>query len=116
VPHIVTGQYTPGRNPAHTVGCFAASVIAAAYVTARVRLASGSVWPAAVFHATWNAEIQGSFDRFTESGTAALWTGESGILVALTSLLLAALLALRPLTVRLSPSTEWGTPRRLITM
>lgn len=50
---------------------------------ARLRLASGSVWPAIIGHASWNATIQGVFDFSTVQSPTALWVGESGVLVAL---------------------------------
>jgi hypothetical protein len=51
------------------------------------------VWPAVVYHAAWNALIQGSFDAFTAGGNASrttnVWTGESGVLVVLVNVALA---------------------------
>jgi hypothetical protein len=54
------------------------------------RLESGSIWPAVVGHAAWNAVILGAFDGSTRPRRAGLWAGESGILVALTSAALVA--------------------------
>jgi membrane protease YdiL (CAAX protease family) len=52
-----------------------------------VRLRTGSVWPAVAMHAAWNAIIQGPFDRSSVGPGATVWVGESGILVAVASLL-----------------------------
>ena len=50
------------------------------------RLATGSVWPAVLLHATWNTVIHGAFDPDTLGdrplAVQNLWVGESGILVA----------------------------------
>ncbi len=45
-----------------------------------LRLTSGSVWPAVLLHASWNAVIQGAFDASSRGGKT--WIGESGVLVA----------------------------------
>jgi uncharacterized protein len=50
---------------------------------ARIRLESGSIWPAIIGHSAWNATIQGVFDFSTVPDPDSLWIGESGILVAL---------------------------------
>ena len=46
-------------------------------------LETGSVWPVVYAHATWNAIIQGPFDGASKGPDAALWIGESGILVVI---------------------------------
>ena len=105
LPLIVSGQYAVGRLSWLSPPLFALTVIAASFVFARVRIESGSVWPAVLLHSAWNALIQGTFDTFTAGGDAghgsALWTGESGILVAVTTALFAWFLARRaPLSAR----------------
>jgi len=89
---------------------FVLSIMPAALVHARVRLTSGSVWPAIVAHASWNSIIQGAFDRTTVGGGAShtvnVWVGESGVLVAITSWVIAALLVHGPWTMRRSPRDE----------
>src|SRR3712207_7572651 len=50
------------------------------YVIARLRLESGSVWPAVVLHAAWNHIIQQLFDPATTGAGATLWVGESGVI------------------------------------
>jgi membrane protease YdiL (CAAX protease family) len=110
LPLIVSGQYAAGPRPALSALLFAMSVTAAAYVAARVRLESGSLWPAVLLHASWNSLIQGTFDRFTRGGDAAhtstIWTGESGIVVVAIDVLLALALVVRPWPVRRSPNAE----------
>ncbi len=110
MPLIVSGQYAAGRYPILSAGMFLVSIVAAGYVVARARLESGSVWPAVVFHSAWNAIIQGSFDRYTAGGDTShgstIWTGEGGILVAVTSAVVALALMLRAWPVRLRPRAE----------
>jgi membrane protease YdiL (CAAX protease family) len=55
---ILRGQYAAGPPPLLSALLFTLSVTGAGYVAARVRLESGSLWPAAVFHSSWNALIQ----------------------------------------------------------
>jgi membrane protease YdiL (CAAX protease family) len=95
MPLIFAGVYAVGRVPWLSPPTFAVTIIAASFVFARVRLESGSVWPAVLLHSSWNALIQGTFDKFTHGGDAghALWTGESGPLVAGFTVLYAWLLA-----------------------
>ena len=110
VPLIVSGQYAAGPYPALSAVLFVLCVTAAAYVAARVRLESGSVWPAVALHASWNALIQSSFDRFTQGGDpshgSTIWTGESGILVVTFAVLFSLPVVIRPWPVRRSPKEE----------
>jgi uncharacterized protein len=118
VPLIVSGQYAAGRYPLLSALLFVPSVTCAGYIAARLRLVSGSVWPAVFFHAAWNAIIQSSFDRYTAGGSShghTLWTGESGILVVGVSVLV-VLLVLRfdpPFALRRTVSGAPGEPVRL---
>jgi uncharacterized protein len=65
-------------------------------VFGRLRLATGSVWPAIVLHAAWNSVIQGPWDGATASAGRLLCTGESPILLVLTLLLAMISIARRP--------------------
>jgi CAAX protease family protein len=62
---------------------FTLVVVLFAYVLARLRLESGSIWPVIVCHAAWNAVMLNTFAAFTTGAMAGLWTGESGILTVL---------------------------------
>jgi uncharacterized protein len=79
VPLILTGQYAAGENHTISAALFVAGVSAAGCAIGFLRLSSGSVWPAVVLHAAWNAVIQGAFDASSKGGKA--WIGESGLLV-----------------------------------
>jgi membrane protease YdiL (CAAX protease family) len=110
VPLIVSGIYAAGPSPVLSALIFVPNVVAAGYLAARLRLESGSVWPAVAYHASWNALIQGSFDRYTSGGggvrTTSIWVGESGLLVVAVNVAVVALLTLRPWPVRRSPREE----------
>jgi membrane protease YdiL (CAAX protease family) len=79
VPLILTGQYAAGENHVMSAVLFVAGVSAAGCAIGFLRLSSGSVWPAVLLHASWNAVIQGVFDASSKGGKT--WIGESGILV-----------------------------------
>jgi membrane protease YdiL (CAAX protease family) len=94
LPLILSGLYAAGPSPWLSPSLFMVNVVAAGYLAAIVRLRTGSVWPAVVFHATWNAQIQVVFNRFSaldSHGSAALWLGESGVLVCMANLVVAGL-------------------------
>jgi membrane protease YdiL (CAAX protease family) len=80
VPLILTGQYAAGSQPRLSAALFLIGVLADAYLAAYVRLRSGSIWPAVMYHAAWNAIIQLTFDRATVGVPLAV--GESGWLTA----------------------------------
>ncbi len=109
-PLIVTGMYAAGPHPWLSAAMFVLAIIPEAAVFARVRLASGSVWPAVIAHAAWNSIIQGAFDPSTMGGGASqttnVWVGEGGILVAATSWIVAALLLRGPWSMRRSTREE----------
>ncbi len=116
-PLIISGIYAAGPRPLLSAGLFMGSVIAAAYVVAWARLSSGSIWPAIAFHAAWNAIIQGLFDASTKGGssthTTSIWIGESGVLVVLTGLAVAAWVSRGTWEVRhfpADPSTTLDRP------
>jgi membrane protease YdiL (CAAX protease family) len=93
VPLILAGLYASGSNPALSAVLFIASVTSISFILARMRLETGSVWPAVYAHATWNAIIQGPFDGASTGPDAALWVGESGILVVIVLAVVAAVVS-----------------------
>ncbi|MFD2328619.1 type II CAAX prenyl endopeptidase Rce1 family protein [Cohnella sp. GCM10020058] len=82
MPVILAGNYYSGPYPALSVILFMITITAFSLIIGRLRLATGSVWPAIFLHASWNAVIQDVFDASASGTNALLWTGESGILVA----------------------------------
>ncbi len=90
VPVVLAGGYAAGPLPVLSAVFIMISITSFGYVIARLRLETGSIWPAIVLHAAWNSVIQGPFDGATTGTGATLWVGESGILIAL-ALVVAAL-------------------------
>ena len=86
-PLILSGAYASGPHPLLSAGLFTIMVIGNALVGGVLRLRSGSVWPAIVLHAAWNSIIQNPFDRSSVGPDVTLWVGESGVLVAVTTLI-----------------------------
>jgi uncharacterized protein len=103
VPLILGGVYLTGPPPMVSVLLWMIVAIAMSFVLARLRLESGSVWPAITLHAAWNSIIQVAFDPASPGPDAALWIGESGILVALTMIAAAVAFTRGRWTVRRSP-------------
>jgi membrane protease YdiL (CAAX protease family) len=99
-PLILGGVYLAGQPPALSALLWMVVATSFSFVFARLRLETGSVWPAIVLHAAWNGIIQAAFDPASSGETATLWVGESGILVALTMIAAAIISARREGTVR----------------
>lgn len=64
-PILVFGDYNTGAPAWYSLGCFTVMVIACAYVMAWLRLESGTLWTAALAHATHNRYIQTVFTPLT---------------------------------------------------
>ena len=80
------------------------------FVIARMRLETGSIWPAIALHGAWNSTIQGAFDPAT-TGTdagATLWVGEAGILTALALVIAAVIFSRGYWTLRRVPEVRRG--------
>jgi len=104
VPLILGGVYLTGP-PILSTPLFMVVVIAFSFVFARLRLETGSVWPAITLHATWNSVIQFAFDPASSGPGATLWVGESGILVALTMIVAAIIFMGGRWTMRRAPES-----------
>jgi membrane protease YdiL (CAAX protease family) len=93
MPLILTGDYKGATPVWYSLICFTLMVICASAAFAWLRLRSGSLWPAAMLHASHNLFIQGIFDPLTASTGPTPWiTGEFGIGLVITTGLLAVLL------------------------
>ena len=81
LPGILSGTYGAESTPLFLrLLCFAAMVVSTAVMLAWLRMKSGSIWPAVIFHATHNSVIQSFFDRITaDTGSTKYFTGEFGI-------------------------------------
>jgi len=93
LPLILSGLYAAGPNPILSALWFLVAITVSSFLYAKLRLATGSIWPVIMLHGAWNSTIQSVFDVSTSGEHATLWVGESGILVMLTIILVVALLA-----------------------
>jgi membrane protease YdiL (CAAX protease family) len=84
-PLIIFADYNGGTPAWYSVLCFAVMVVSLAVPMAWLRLRSGSVWPAAILHASHNLFVQGFFDRVTvDTGPTRWLTSEFGAALAIT--------------------------------
>lgn len=89
-PLILFGPYSSSAPKFVAIPCFTIMIVATGAMAAWLRLKTGSVWPAAMFHACHNAAIQWLFDSMTvETGKAAWFAGEFGIALAVVTVLFA---------------------------
>ena len=80
VPLIIFGGYSAGTPAWYAVTCFMISVTAMSVAVAWLRLRSGSLWTAALYHGAHNLTIQGIFDGSTvDTGWTRWITTEFGI-------------------------------------
>ena len=85
---IIWSSYNSGSNTPkwYQLICFTTLVVLASVSLAWIRLKSGSMWTAALFHATHNAIIQAFFDPITvDTGRTKYFVGEFGILLVVTA-------------------------------
>lgn len=85
-PGLLFADYNAGTKPAYALACFTLMVIADSYILGWLRMKSGSLWPAAILHASHNLFIQGIFDRMTApTGRTLYITTEFGAGLVLTA-------------------------------
>jgi membrane protease YdiL (CAAX protease family) len=91
-PGILGANYNSGGPKWVAIVCFTWLVVAGAAIFGWLRVKSGSVWPAAIAHGSHNLFIQAICDPITrQDKTAAIWTTEFGILLAITASIVALL-------------------------
>lgn len=85
VPIVIAGLYVAGTSVFLSVLGMYLCIVPFSYITAHLRLTTGSVWPSVIIHAAWNSIIQGPFARAsTSTGShSEIWIGESGLITAL---------------------------------
>lgn len=89
-PGILGSNYNSGGPAWVALVCFTWMVIAGAAIFGWLRVKSGSVWPAAIAHGSHNLFIQAICDPITrQTKTSAIWTTEFGILLAVTTTIVA---------------------------
>lgn len=88
LPLIVGGGYSSGAPTWYASACFLVSIVGFSFAFAWLRLASGSIWPAVLLHATHNTFIQGVLDKITiDSGNTEYFTTEFGLGLAIMGLI-----------------------------
>ena len=83
VPLFLWGGFVQGVPPLLATALLMVLTPSLGYVLARMRLETGSVWPAIALHVAWNATIQAGFQPLAVGASSQVWVGESGILTAL---------------------------------
>jgi membrane protease YdiL (CAAX protease family) len=84
-PLLLFADYNSGTPRLYALSCFTLMVIGAAFIFGWFRLKSGSLWPAAMLHASHNLFIQAIFDRMTNPVGKSLYvTTEFGFGLVLT--------------------------------
>jgi membrane protease YdiL (CAAX protease family) len=96
LPLILFADYHSATPRLYAIACFTVMVLGMSFLLAWLRLRSGSVWPAALLHASHNLWVQAVFDPLTrDTGATAYLTGEFGALLALAIGVAAALCVLK---------------------
>jgi uncharacterized protein len=72
-PGLLFADYNAGTRPVFALSCFTLMVIGDSYILGWLRLKSGSLWTAAILHASHNLFIQAIFDRMTAPAGRALY-------------------------------------------
>ena len=83
VPLFLWGGFVQGVPPLLATALLMVLTPSLGYVLARMRLETGSVWPAIALHVAWNVTIQAGFQPLAAGASSQVWVGESGILTAL---------------------------------
>ena len=79
-PVLLFADYNAGAPPLFSLTCFAVMVVGLSFAFAWLRLVSGSLWPAALLHASHNLFVQGIFDVMTGQTDSTIYiTGEFGV-------------------------------------
>ncbi|MEJ9111911.1 CPBP family intramembrane metalloprotease [Bacillus paramobilis] len=89
VPIVIAGLYVEGPSVVLSVLGIYLCIVPFGYITAYLRLITGSVWPSVIIHTTWNAIIQGPFARASTGYQTEIWVGESGLITAIIILITA---------------------------
>lgn len=93
VPIVIAGLYVEGTSVFLSVLGIYLCIVPFSYITAYLRLITGSVWPPVIIHTTWNAIIQGPFARASTGYQTEIWIGESGLITAIIILITAIIMS-----------------------
>jgi len=101
VPLILFGNYNAGTPWWFALLCFTVLIVGMNFAFTWLRLASGSIWPTVVMHASHNLIIQGVFDKLTaDTGNTFFFTTEFGAMLAILGIVVALVFARLPLPGR----------------
>ncbi len=83
LPGIFSGGYgSTGTPKIYQIACITLMVLMTGIIMAWLRMKSGSIWPAAIMHATHNGLIQTFLDRISiNTGITQYFTGEFGVML-----------------------------------
>lgn len=82
-PLLLFADYNAGTNRWYALACFAVMVISISFIFAWLTLKSGSLWSAALLHASHNLFIQQVYDNLMRDTGKTLWyTTEFGVALA----------------------------------
>ncbi len=85
-PSILFSNYNEGTPAWYALTCFTVMVVSSGFIAAWLRMRSGSVWPAAIYHGAHNMFIQLIFTPLTaNTGNTAWYIDEFGAGLAITS-------------------------------
>jgi uncharacterized protein len=113
VPIVLGAGYAAGPSPAASALLLVVLATAFGVVFARLRLQTGSVWPAIVLHGAWNSIIQSAFDAARTGGDgsrlhdgASWWVGESGVLTVIAMIIAAVVFSQGRWVIRRRPEVR----------
>ena len=90
IPLVIGGGYSSGAPTWYAITCFMVLITGMSFAFAWLRLASGSIWPAALMHAVHNTFIQSVLDDITvDIGNTEFFTTEFGLALALMGIIVA---------------------------
>jgi CAAX protease family protein len=85
-PLILFADYNVSTNRWYSLVCSSLTCISMSFILAWIRLKSGSIWPAALLHASHNLFVPVVFDNLTRNTGRTLWyTTEFGAALVATS-------------------------------
>lgn len=89
-PALIFADYAGGAPLWFSLPCFSIMVVSLSFVLTWLRLRSGSLWPAAILHASHNLFIQAMFQPLTvDTGHTAWFAGEAGVALAIVTTVVA---------------------------
>lgn len=103
LPLTFLAGYAASDSIAVSVILLTIQITAAGVIIGRLRLSTGSIWPAVVLHGWWNAVVQTAYDPATSGPDHALWVGESGALTTAALVAVAIVVYRRPWVLRRHP-------------